>query len=464
MQEISDDRARSDEAREAASRRLERPGDSDPSRTDSHRNKTGGSEQSTGDDAVSKTGRQDNAAQQAAETQSSDSANAERSDDVNDTGDGSKALDGSSSRDGSKTGQSGEADEDGSTADNHAAAATTTVIDVLKADADTVAEDESEKAERPALRTFGGSGSGTANGKVGDGASEGAEKASLAAAVGAVDKDASEDADTKNTGTASEGRRAANAAAGNGETDSALEQDRTGERLAVMERTRAERDAANENADDDRSEGRERRGADGAEGSRRVRLDVRDLRTDAARESRAEGKSAEGSGTKIELDGTVSGRRTDGIDGPGRGAGGERPDLSPGRALREQLQPELVRHARLVVRGESSGDIRLTLRPEQLGRVRISLHLEDNRIAGRIIVENGSVRDAFQANVQALERALRDAGLETAGLEVTVGEGDSHDESPQHHGNRRRVAHGFDEMVPQLTGWFDDSSRVSLYA
>ena len=434
-----DDDAR--EARDAASKRLDQA-----ERTNSERTEPSSSDRTTSSG-------EEGAAQQAGETESRESAKRKRSGDDEDAE--TAATSGSV--------RAHQGDDASAASGSRSAAAETKSPDQSAAeeDADAVGEGTADAARKSVLRTA--SDAATGQKAAGDGVRDGGDKASMAAAVGAVEKDASEDAEIKHTGSASAGRRAAHAAAGNGEIDASLEQNRAEDRVAVSQRDRAEL-SGDDAAEEDPAEGRERRGADAAEGSRRVRLDVRDLRTEAAREARAEGKSPEGSSPKIELDATVAGRRSDGVDGPARGAGGERPDLTPGRALREQLQPELVRHARLVVRGESSGDIRLTLRPEQLGRVRISLHLEDNRIAGRIIVENGSVRDAFQANVQALERALRDAGLETAGLEVTVGEGDSHEESSPHHGNRRRVARGFDEMVPQLTSWYDDSSRVSLYA
>jgi len=88
--------------------------------------------------------------------------------------------------------------------------------------------------------------------------------------------------------------------------------------------------------------------------------------------------------------------------------------------LRENTNAEIVRSARLVIRGSDSGEIRLNLKPETLGNVRILLEMHDGRVAGRIVVENSSVRDVFEQNLASLSRAFREEGIEFDGLDVTV--------------------------------------------
>jgi flagellar hook-length control protein FliK len=108
----------------------------------------------------------------------------------------------------------------------------------------------------------------------------------------------------------------------------------------------------------------------------------------------------------------------------GRGKGGE--PVQAARQLSSRLQEDLsakiVKHASIVVKSERSGEIKLILHPENLGRVRIQLQLEDNRIAGRIFVDNTSVREAFEGNLKNLERAFQQDGFDSAKLEVFVGD------------------------------------------
>jgi flagellar hook-length control protein FliK len=74
----------------------------------------------------------------------------------------------------------------------------------------------------------------------------------------------------------------------------------------------------------------------------------------------------------------------------------------------------------MIVRGADTGQIRLNLKPETLGNVRIFLNLKQGHIAGRIIVENSSVREVFQQNLPHLSRAFEEGGLELDTLDVTV--------------------------------------------
>ena len=67
--------------------------------------------------------------------------------------------------------------------------------------------------------------------------------------------------------------------------------------------------------------------------------------------------------------------------------------------------------------------MRLILKPESLGRVRINLNLNNDHIAGRIIVENSSVKDMFESNLQNLQNAFKSEGYASASLEVSVGAG-----------------------------------------
>jgi flagellar hook-length control protein FliK len=136
------------------------------------------------------------------------------------------------------------------------------------------------------------------------------------------------------------------------------------------------------------------------------------------------------------------------------------------RNLRENAQPEIVRQARFIFRSESSGEIRLVLKPESLGQVRIQLQLQDNHIAGRIIVENSNVRDAFEENMQDLQKAFRDQGMETGSLEVSVGQQhESAADAAGRKGARKSpMASLLEDSVPVLEEIEDERGVVNLYA
>lgn len=235
--------------------------------------------------------------------------------------------------------------------------------------------------------------------------------------------------------------------------------------VSAARRSVGQKSGADESADQNGSHGQDdqsdTRSAQRNQRRAAVTTEVRDLRPDSDKNG---ADSSEARSARVETDGSSLTRRLQ-ADAERLQSDGGRGHTTLSRALREQANPEIVRQARLVVRGESSGDIRLVLKPEHLGRVRINLHLEDNRIAGRIIVENSSVKEAFQENLQALQRSLQQSGIETSGLEVSVGEGGGNNAGRGNQsGLRRAAAAEFDELVPGLGEWWDEIGLVNVYA
>ena len=82
---------------------------------------------------------------------------------------------------------------------------------------------------------------------------------------------------------------------------------------------------------------------------------------------------------------------------------------------------QIVRGTGVVLKDNNSGEIRLVMKPENLGSVRIRLDMKDNLVTGKIFVDNDSVRQLFQQNLDSLYRALRDGGFQTGMLNVSVG-------------------------------------------
>jgi len=246
-----------------------------------------------------------------------------------------------------------------------------------------------------------------------------------------------------------------------------------------------------------RERGASRRGEPGREdgesrGDRRV--EVRDLRargndtrggSDANRDSDAgtnapRGQLSEATKTPVEEAGSDASRassfeslRADGnatTGHPTRGAaaatrsGGQAVELR--QALNEQLNGEIVRSARLIVRGSDRGEIRLNLKPESLGSVRIALQMQDGHIAGRIIVDNQSVREAFEQNLAALQKAFAEGGMDASGLEVSVADsgrdsGETEDGAPGRSSTGAAAA-SFEDAVPTVSSIEERHDLVDL--
>jgi len=90
--------------------------------------------------------------------------------------------------------------------------------------------------------------------------------------------------------------------------------------------------------------------------------------------------------------------------------------------LQDHLNKDIVKRSSIMIRENGSGEIKLDLKPDTLGQVRIRITMENNHIAGKIFVENSSVKEAFDQNMQQLYRAFKEHGFENAALNVSVGD------------------------------------------
>jgi flagellar hook-length control protein FliK len=195
-------------------------------------------------------------------------------------------------------------------------------------------------------------------------------------------------------------------------------------------------------------------------------------------ETEAAAGTASRSGTSTALDGEVSadkvqmirvdtaaaaGRQENGSGWTPAGAKTQSPLL---RQLQEQLNGEVVKRAGIVVRDNGNGEIRLNLKPEHLGSVRIRLTLEDSHIVGKIFVENSSIREVFEQNVQNLQRAFKEHGYESASLEVSVGDGKHQrkGEGKQPAGDKgpAQAIRTLEESVPEVSGAWGEEQLVDL--
>jgi hypothetical protein len=88
------------------------------------------------------------------------------------------------------------------------------------------------------------------------------------------------------------------------------------------------------------------------------------------------------------------------------------------RRLDAQAGNEIVRQVKVVLTRADAGEIRINLRPENLGRVRVEIHLDDNRLTGRIFVESAAAREAFRNSLDGLQTRLVESGFGAADLEL----------------------------------------------
>ena len=130
-------------------------------------------------------------------------------------------------------------------------------------------------------------------------------------------------------------------------------------------------------------------------------------------------------------------------------------------ALSEKTNAEIVKSARLVVRGAETGEIKLNLRPETLGNVRIVLHLEEGHIAGRIFVENVNVKEVFEQNLEDLVRAFNASGLETGSLDVMLDDSTGEDQG-RSTGTPGQAIRQLEAAVPLVQTFVDDHELIDL--
>jgi len=134
--------------------------------------------------------------------------------------------------------------------------------------------------------------------------------------------------------------------------------------------------------------------------------------------------------------------------------------------FREMAGNELVKATNMVLR-DGGGEIRLVLKPESLGSVRIKMHLVDNTIEGKIVVDNQAVKQVIDGNLDSLMRALRAEGFQGATLQVSVG-GQNADNGRQAQEERpeavRRVtAQGFERNIPGVENLSMGDLLVNLF-
>ncbi|UCC45638.1 MAG: flagellar hook-length control protein FliK [Candidatus Zixiibacteriota bacterium] len=81
--------------------------------------------------------------------------------------------------------------------------------------------------------------------------------------------------------------------------------------------------------------------------------------------------------------------------------------------------------ARLRVNGRA---VHIRIEPEHLGPARLSLSMADDKLKARIIVESVPAKAALEQNLDRLINELNKAGIEVDNIEITINNGDAHNQ------------------------------------
>ena len=131
--------------------------------------------------------------------------------------------------------------------------------------------------------------------------------------------------------------------------------------------------------------------------------------------------------------------------------------------LRDGINQDIVKQSRFII-NNNKGEIKLVLKPEHLGKVRIQINLEDNHIAGKIIVENNIVKEAFEQNMKHLQDAFKQSGFESAALDVSVESKNQGGQKGSGQGSRRKAVMQIEEQLPAVREIVRNESLIDLIA
>jgi flagellar hook-length control protein FliK len=161
---------------------------------------------------------------------------------------------------------------------------------------------------------------------------------------------------------------------------------------------------------------------------------------------------------------TVAGKNSDGFELKSQAsAPSPRDAVSFQQYLVDKGYGQLVDQARIVLKDNNAGEIRMTLYPESLGKVKVSLNLDDNSLAGQIFVENQTVKDVFQSNMDGLLQAFQDGGWNNVSVQVSVG-GESGAGTQNGQPQPAPQARDYGRQVTQTLGTASGSDRIGTWS
>ncbi|MBN1799277.1 MAG: flagellar hook-length control protein FliK [Spirochaetales bacterium] len=136
--------------------------------------------------------------------------------------------------------------------------------------------------------------------------------------------------------------------------------------------------------------------------------------------------------------------------------------------LQKNLNAELVKHTKLIIKDGGNGEIRLVLKPKTLGSVRVNVNIQDNNIVGKIFVDNNIVKELVQSSLNNLYNAFKEEGFNQAMINVFVGseKNQAHPEAEEYetalHKNQANDFWNNDETVTEEIASVDSLVNIVL--
>jgi hypothetical protein len=91
------------------------------------------------------------------------------------------------------------------------------------------------------------------------------------------------------------------------------------------------------------------------------------------------------------------------------------------KTFQEILRNDLVSNTRFILREGGGGEIRIELKPESLGKLKFKVNLDNNRIEGKIFVENSNVKELVEQSIGDLSHAFMEEGFDSVNIQVSLG-------------------------------------------
>ncbi len=133
--------------------------------------------------------------------------------------------------------------------------------------------------------------------------------------------------------------------------------------------------------------------------------------------------------------------------------------------LKENINSKIVKQTGIFLKDGNNGEIKLVLKPENLGKVRIRIILQNDHIAGKIIVENSIVKEIFEKNLEQLYKEFENSGFLPGKLNVSVSGKESRKEnSKQDSFIDRGLIKALEEHIPLIGEIGIESNLVNLIA
>jgi hypothetical protein len=145
------------------------------------------------------------------------------------------------------------------------------------------------------------------------------------------------------------------------------------------------------------------------------------------------------------------------------GTEGKRTGSHSGDSLgtfRDILHNELISNTRFILKNGGNGELQIELKPESLGKLKFKVSLDNNRIEGKIFVENSNVKEMVEQSMQNLSNALLDEGFDSVNLQVALG-GDNRGDRETGDGSQLSERHSLDfERAASAIDYFDAEERL----